>query len=111
MTVIAMLQIILVLVFIYVDYNEYRINQLIPMKKEITFNEAIDILKKDIRKGRVKITPEKISKMMDIFTPTPSLKLKKDVEGNPKDPPFEINKPSRLKNGLMKIKLFNKISW
>ena len=110
MTVIAILQIILVLVFIYVDYNEYRINQLIPMeKKEITFNQAIDILKKDIRKGRVKITPEKIGKMMDIFTPIPTLKLKKDVEGNPQDPPFKINKPSRLKKGLMKIKLFNRI--
>ena len=105
MTVIAMLQIILVLVFIYVDYNEYRRNQLIPMKKEITFNQAIDILKKDIRKGRVKITPEKISKMMDIFTPTPSLKLNKIEEVKT----FKVKKPSMLKRGLIKVNLFNRI--
>ena len=100
-----MLQIILVLVFIYVDYNEYRRNQLIPMKKEITFNEAIDILKKDIRKGRVKITPEKIGKMMDIFNPTPSLKLNKMEEVKT----FKVKKPSKLKRGLIKVNLFNRI--
>ena len=106
MEVIAMLQIILVLVFIYVDYNEYRRNQLIPMeKKEITFNEAIDILKKDIRKGRVKITPEKIGKMMEIFTPIPSLKLNK-IE---KVKTFKVKKPSMLKRGLIKVNLFNRI--
>ena len=105
MTVIAMLQIILVLVFIYVDYNEYRRNQLIPMKKEITFNEAIDILKKDIRKGRVKITPEKIGKMMEIFTPTPSLKLNKIEEVKT----FKVKKPSMFKRGLIKVNLFNRI--
>ena len=105
MTVIAMLQIILVLVFIYVDYNEYRRNQLIPMKKEITFNQAIDILKKDIRKGRVKITPEKISRMMDIFAPTPSLKLNKIEEVKT----FKVKKPSMLKRGLIKVKLFSRI--
>jgi hypothetical protein len=105
MTVIAMLQIILVLVFIYVDYNEYRRNQLIPMKKEITFNQAIDILKKDIRKGRVKITPEKISRMMDIFAPTPSLKLNKIEEVKT----FKVKKPSMFKRGLIKVNLFNRI--
>ena len=105
MTVIAILQIILVLVFIYVDYNEYRRNQLIPMKKEITFNEAIDILKKDIRKGRVKITPEKIGKMMEIFTPTPSLKLNKIEEVKT----FKVKKPSMFKRGLIKVNLFNRI--
>ena len=106
MEVIAMLQIILVLVFIYVDYNEYRRNQLIPMeKKEITFNEAIDILKKDIRKGRVKITPEKIGKMMEIFTPIPSLKLNKIEEVKT----FKVKKPSMLKRGLIKVNLFSRI--
>ena len=105
MTVIAILQIILVLVFIYVDYNEYRRNQLIPMKKEITFNEAIDILKKDIRKGRVKITPEKIGKMMEIFTPIPSLKLNKIEEVKT----FKVKKPSMFKRGLIKVNLFNRI--
>ena len=105
MTVIAILQIILVLVFIYVDYNEYRRNQLIPMKKEITFNQAIDILKKDIRKGRVKITPEKISRMMDIFAPTPSLKLNKIEEVKT----FKVKKPSMFKRGLIKVNLFNRI--
>ena len=105
MTVIAILQIIVFLVFIYVEYREYRRNQLIPMKKEITFNQAIDILKKDIRKGRVKITPEKISRMMDIFAPTPSLKLNKIEEVKT----FKVKKPSMLKRGLIKVKLFSRI--
>jgi hypothetical protein len=75
------------------------------MKKERTFNEAIDILKKDIRKGRVKITPEKIGRMMDIFTPIPSLKLNKVEEVKT----FKVKKPSMFKRGLIKVKLFSRI--
>ena len=78
-------------------------------KTAITFDEAIAILKKDIEYGRVKVTDEMIGKMMDIFITIPTLKLNKNVEGNPQDPPFKINKPSRLKKGLMKVKLFSRI--
>ena len=74
------------------------------------FEKGAEQFKRDIKSGKIKVTPDLIGRFAQIFA-IPTLKLKKNVEGNPQDPPFKINKPSRLKKGLMKVKLFNRISW
>ena len=72
------------------------------------FEKGAEQFKRDIKSGKIKVTPDLIGRFAQIFA-IPTLKLKKNVEGNPQDPPFKINKPSRLKKGLMKVKLFNRI--
>ena len=72
-----------------------------------TFEQAIDILKKDIQEGRIKVTPEMMGQFMNIFTPIPTLKLKKETH----DIKVKSKCSSRAKNGLIKINLFNRISW
>ena len=74
------------------------------------FEKGAEQFKRDIKSGKIKVTPDLIGRFAQIFA-IPTLKLKKNVEGNPQDPPFKINKPSKLKRGLMKINLFNRISW
>ena len=74
-------------------------------KTAITFDEAIDILKKDIEYGRIKVTDEKIGRMMDIFITIPTLKLNKIEEVKA----FKVKKPSMFKRGLIKVKLFSRI--
>jgi hypothetical protein len=74
------------------------------------FEKGAEQFKRDIKSGKIKVTPDLIGRFAQIFA-IPTLKLKKNVEGNPQDPPFKINKPSKLKRGLIKVNLFNKISW
>ena len=74
------------------------------------FEKGAEQFKRDIKSGKIKVTPDLIGRFAQIFA-IPTLKLKKNVEGNPQDPQFKINKPSKLKRGLMKINLFNRISW
>ena len=72
------------------------------MKKAITFEEAVDSFKKNIEEGDVKVTDEMIGQLMDIFTPIPSLKLKKEAN-NPKS---KKNKRPRILNQLYKFNIF-----
>ena len=78
------------------------------MDKE--FEKGAEQFKRDIKSGKIKVTPDLIGRFAQIFA-IPTLKLNKNVEGYPQDPPFKINKPSKLKRGLIKVNLFNKISW
>ena len=71
-----------------------------------TFEQAIDILKKDIQEGRIKVTPEMMGKLLDIFTPIPTLKLNKKQKGNPQAPLNKKNKRPRIKNRLYKFNIF-----
>jgi len=78
------------------------------MDKE--FEKGAEQFKRDIKSGKIKVKPELIRRVAQKFD-NPTLKLNKNVEGYPQDPPFKINKPSKLKRGLIKVNLFNKISW
>ena len=74
------------------------------MDKE--FEKGAEQFKKDIKSGKIKVTPDLIGRFAQIFA-IPKLKLNKIEEVKP----TKKNKPSRLKKGLMKINLFNRISW
>ena len=70
------------------------------------FEKGAEQFKRDIKSGRIKVTPDLIGRFAQIFA-IPTLKLKKDVEENPQL--ISAKKPSKLKRGLMKINLFNRI--
>ena len=72
------------------------------MDKE--FEKGAEQFKKDIKSGKIKVTPDLIGRFAQIFA-IPKLKLNKIEEVKP----TKKNKPSRLKKGLMKVKLFNRI--
>mgnify|MGYP001581649615 CR=1 FL=1 len=74
------------------------------MDKE--FKEGAERFKRDIKSGKIKVTPDLFGRFAQIFAPTPVLKLKKDVKGNPQDPPIKKNKRPRIKNQFYKFNLF-----
>jgi len=75
------------------------------MDKE--FEKGAEQFKKDIKSGKIKVTPDLIGRFAQIFA-IPKLKLNKIEEVKP----IKKNKcSSRAKKGLMKINLFNRISW
>ena len=73
------------------------------MDKE--FKEGAERFKRDIKSGKIKVTPDLIGRFAQIFA-IPTLKLKKDVRGNPQDPPIKKNKRPRIKNQFYKFNLF-----
>ena len=75
------------------------------MDKE--FEKGAEQFKRDIKSGKIKVTPDLIGRFAQIFA-IPTLRLKKDVE---EVKAFKTNKPSKLKRGLIKVNLFNRISW
>ena len=75
------------------------------MDKE--FEKGAEQFKRDIKSGKIKVTPDLIGSFAQIFA-IPTLKLNKNVE---EVKAFKINKPSKLKRGLIKVNLFNRISW
>ena len=73
------------------------------MDKE--FEKGAEQFKRDIKSGKIKVTPDLIGRFAQIFA-IPKLRLKKDVE---EVKAFKVKKPSRLKRGLIKVNLFNRI--
>ena len=71
------------------------------------FEKGAEQFKRDIKSGKIKVTPDLIGRFAQIFA-IPTLKLNKNVE---EVKTFKINKPSKLKRGLIKVNLFNRISW
>jgi len=73
------------------------------MDKE--FEKGAEQFKRDIKSGKIKVTPDLIGRFAQIFA-IPKLRLKKDVE---EVKAFKVKKPSKLKRGLIKVNLFNRI--
>ena len=76
------------------------------MKKAPTFEEGVKTFKEDIKSGKIKATPDFIGRFAQIFATTPTLKLDKK-----EDIKTSLKKKPRSKRGLIKINLFNRISW
>ena len=71
------------------------------------FEKGAEQFKRDIKSGKIKVTPDLIGRFAQIFA-IPKLRLKKDVE---EVKAFKVKKPSKLKRGLIKVNLFNRILW
>ena len=69
------------------------------------FEKGAEQFKRDIKSGKIKVTPDLIGRFAQIFA-IPKLRLKKDVE---EVKAFKVKKPSKLKRGLIKVNLFNRI--
>ena len=76
------------------------------MEKVITFKEGVEIFKKDIKSGKIKVTPDLIGRFAHIFASTPTLKLNKKQKANPKDRLDKKNKRPRILNQLYKFNIF-----
>ena len=74
------------------------------MDKE--FKKGAEQFLKDIKSGKIKITPDLIGRFAQIFASTPTLKLNKKQKANPKDRPLIKNKRPRIINKLYKFNIF-----
>ena len=70
------------------------------------FKEGAEQFLKDIKSGKIKITPDLIGRFAQIFASTPTLKLNKKQKANPKDRPLKKNKRPRILNQLYKFNIF-----